>query len=369
MTLRQPNQLIISVLLIVLTLTVFWQVLDHDYILYDDPGYVFQNPHMQHGLTMESLRWAFTATYEANWHPLTWLSHMLDYDLYGPDPAGHHATNLMFHVANVLLLFWVLSQMTGYVLRSAFVAALFAIHPLHVESVAWIAERKDVLSTFFWMLTVWAYFRYTKNPDFRKYLLVVFMFALGLMSKPMLVSLPLVLLMLDWWPLERLRFGWKLVWEKTPLFAMSAASSVITYIAQQKGNAVRSLESIPMSIRAGNSVMAYFSYLLKMVLPRGLAVIYPYRQGTPPPPPPRILDNRRSRPDLNLHLSLNHSISTAASVFGNGMVVVRRYPDPCNRVGTGGVSISGRQIHLCAAHRDFHSHRMGRSGPLASGRA
>ncbi len=278
MIFRQHDRLIIILLLIVVTLTVFWQVLGHDYILYDDPQYVFENPWIQHGLTLESFRWAFTATYEANWHPLTWMSHMLDYQIYGTQPAGHHATNLLLHVANVLILFLVLSQMTGAAFRSAFVAALFAIHPLHVESVAWIAERKDVLSAFFLMLTMWAYLRYARQPSFKKYLLVVCTFALGLMSKPMLVSLPLILLMLDWWPLERLRYGFKLVWEKTPLFAMSAASSVITYIAQQHGNTVRSLEAFPISVRAYNSIVAYSSYLLKTVLPRGLAVFYPYPQ-------------------------------------------------------------------------------------------
>jgi tetratricopeptide (TPR) repeat protein len=164
-------------------------------------------------------------------------------------------------------------------LRSAFVAALFAIHPLHVESVAWIAERKDVLSTFFWLLTLWAYVQYTKHPSIKKYVPVVFTFALGLMSKPMLVSLPLILLLLDFWPLGRLRRGWTLVWEKAPLFAMSAASSVITFIAQRHGNTVRSLEAYPMSVRIGNAYISYVSYLVKMVFPGRLAVIYPYPQS------------------------------------------------------------------------------------------
>lgn len=272
------THLLISLLLILVTLIVFWQVLGHDSILYDDPEYVFENPHVQHGLTFDSVKWAFTATYAANWHPLTWLSHMLDYQLYGPDPAGHHATNLLFHVANVLLLFWVLSRMTGSAWRSGFVAALFAIHPLHVESVAWIAERKDVLSTFFWILTIWAYVRYDERRTFRRYLTVLLLFALGLMSKPMLVSLPLVLLVLDFWPLSRFRLGWKLVWEKAPLAAMSVASSAITFIAQQRGEAVRSFEAFPLTMRLGNAVVAYITYLVRTVFPRGLAVLYPHPQ-------------------------------------------------------------------------------------------
>lgn len=282
MSAHRGTYLFISVLLVLVSLIVFWQVLGYDSTLYDDPEYVFENPHVQHGLTFDSVKWACAATYDANWHPLTWLSHMLDYQLYGPDPAGHHATNLLFHVANVLLLFFVLSRMTGAVWRSAFVAALFAVHPLHVESVAWIAERKDVLSTLFWILTMWAYLRYTERPSFKRYLAVVLVFALGLMSKPMLVSLPLVLLVLDFWPLARLQLGWKLVLEKAPLLAMSVASSVITFIAQRRGEALRSLEAFPLAVRLENAVVAYVAYLIKMVFPRGLAVLYPHPQHTLP---------------------------------------------------------------------------------------
>ena len=276
------TRILIGLLLIVATLAVFWQILDHESITYDDPEYVFDNPNVQQGFTPASIKWAFTSMYSSNWHPLTWLSHMLDYRLYGPDPAGHHATNLLLHLANVLLLFFVLSRMTGAVWRSALVAALFAIHPLHVESVAWIAERKDVLCAFFGMLTMWAYLRYTERPHLRRYFLVVLLFALGLMSKPMLVSLPLVLLLLDFWPLGRARRGWKLVWEKVPLAALSAASSVITFIAQRKGEAVRSLEAFPAAIRLENAVVAYVAYLARMVYPRGLAVLYPHPQHTLP---------------------------------------------------------------------------------------
>jgi tetratricopeptide (TPR) repeat protein len=274
--------MLISLLLILVTLIVFWQVLGHESVTYDDPEYVFDNPNVQHGLTLDGVKWAFTATYAANWHPLTWLSHMLDYQLYGVSPAGHHATNLLFHLANVLLLFFVLRRMTGAVWRSAFVAALFAIHPLHVESVAWIAERKDVLSTFFWMITMWAYVWYSRAPNLKRYLAVVPLFALGLMSKPMLVSLPLVLLLLDFWPLARLHLGRRLIWEKAPLAAMSMASSAITLIAQNRGGAVHSLEAYPLAVRLENAVVAYVTYLVKMIFPRGLAVLYPHPQHSLP---------------------------------------------------------------------------------------
>ena len=193
----------IILFLIGATLAVFWQVQNHQFVNYDDHVYVTDNSYVQAGLTLKGLSWAFTTTQASNWHPLTWLSHMLDCQLYGLKPAGHHLTSLLFHIANTLLLFLVLKRMTGAIWGSSFVAALFALHPLHVESVAWVAERKDVLSTFFWMLTMWTYVRYVERPRLNRYLLVLVSFALGLMSKPMLVTLPLVMLLLDYWPLGR----------------------------------------------------------------------------------------------------------------------------------------------------------------------
>src|SRR5208283_5839421 len=185
------------------TLMAYWQVNHCNFVYYDDPAYITQNSHIQNGITMDGIRWAFTTGYQANWHPLTWISHMLDVQLFGLNPRGHHLVNLLFHIANTLLLFFVLYRMTKALWQSAFVAALFALHPLHVESVAWVAERKDVLSTFFWMLTLVAYGYYAERPGLRRYLLVLLLFALGLMVKPMLVTLPFVLLLLDYWPLRR----------------------------------------------------------------------------------------------------------------------------------------------------------------------
>ena len=194
---------LIYLFLAVAALIAFWQVNQCDFINYDDPLYVTENIHIRHGITMEAIRWAFTTGYAANWHPVTWMSHMLDVQLFGLNPRWHHLTNLLFHIANTLLLFFVFHRMTKAPWKSAFVAALFALHPLHVESVAWVAERKDVLSTFFWMLTMVAYIHYVEHPRLKNYLAVLIFFALGLMAKPMLVTLPFVLLLLDYWPLQR----------------------------------------------------------------------------------------------------------------------------------------------------------------------
>ncbi len=287
-------KLVICLLLIVATIAVFWQVYNHDFVNYDDNLYVTENRHVQAGLTWEGIIWAFTTTHASNWHPLTWLSHMLDCQLFGLNAGGHHLTNLLFHIANTLLLFLVFNRMTGAIWRSAFVAALFALHPLHVESVAWVAERKDVLSTFFWMLTMWAYARYAERPGIKIYLLVFLFFALGLMAKPMLVTLPFVLLLMDYWPLGRLQLGQsikestlkiqalpilRLVWEKVPLFVLTAVSSVVTYCAQQAGGSVESL--LPFQMRVGNALAAYINYIGKTIWPLHLAVFYPHVRVVP----------------------------------------------------------------------------------------
>ncbi|MFZ2398595.1 MAG: glycosyltransferase family 39 protein [Smithella sp.] len=185
------------------TLAVFWQVNQYDFINIDDEVYVTENLHVRSGITLDGLRWAFSTTYAEFWHPLTWLSLMLDYQLYGLNAGGYHLTNLILHILSTLLLFWLFNRMTGMIWRSAFVAALFALHPLHVESVAWIAERKDVLSAFFFMLTLCLYVYYTEKPDIKKYLLVLFSFTCGLMSKSIVVTLPVILILLDYWPLNR----------------------------------------------------------------------------------------------------------------------------------------------------------------------
>lgn len=272
--------------ILVLTIVVYWQIGGHGFV-YDDTEYVSQNPNVQHGINAESIAWAFTAMHSANWHPLTWLSHALDWQMYGSKPAGHHATNLIFHTANTLLLAWVLYRMTRAVWKSLFVAGLFALHPLHVESAAWVAERKDVLSAFFWFLAMLAYVRYAEKPSFRRYSLVLLAFVLGLLSKPMTVSLPIALLILDYWPLGRFApksalSAWKpLILEKVPLFALSAASCVITVIAQQSRGAVMMMEDYPFGGRLANAVVAYAKYLAKMIWPSGLAAYYPYVKSLP----------------------------------------------------------------------------------------
>jgi hypothetical protein len=260
-----------------------------------DNSNVFIINNVQAGVTPESITWAFTATRASNWHPLTWLSHILDFQLFGLNAGWHHLINVLFHIANTLLLFFVLRGMTGALWRSGFVAALFALHPLHVESVAWVSERKDVLSTFFWILTMWGYAGYVRRPGIKRYLLVLLLFALGLMAKPMLVTLPFVLLLLDYWPLGRLQpgsslngsrseqrsLGLKLILEKIPLFFLSAGSSVATFMVQKSGGAVASLDSMPLSARVANALVSYVSYLGKMFWPYHLAVPYPLRAELP----------------------------------------------------------------------------------------
>jgi len=301
---RYALEFSICLFLIAAILAVFWQVRTHEFLKYDDEAYVTVNPHVNAGLTLKGIIWAFTTTHASNWHPLTWLSHMLDCQLYGLNPAGHHLTNLVFHIASTLLLFLVLKGMTGALWRSGFVAALFALHPLHVESVAWVAERKDVLSTFFWILTMWAYVRYTKQPRLNRYMVVLLSFGLGLMSKPMLVTLPFVLLLVDYWPLGRFQFvpltshrrlntdksketgdqrslALRLVLEKVPFFALAAVSSFLTFFAQRSGGAVRSLEWVPLETRVANALVSYVSYIGKMIWPHRLAVLYPYSHTLP----------------------------------------------------------------------------------------
>ena len=236
------------------------------------------NPNVQLGFTAATLRWAFNIGECGNWHPLTWMSHMLDCRLFGLNPRGHHGMGLILHVVNVILLFLVLTRLTRSRWASGLAAALFAIHPLHVESVAWVAERKDLLSISFWMLATGAYALYSEKPSFGRYSLVVLTFALGLMCKPMLITLPLTLLLLDYWPLRRFEvssFG-ALVVEKIPLFVLSLGSSVITYVAQQRGEAVSPLDLIPLAMRIENAVVSYAAYIVKMIWPTQLAVLYPY---------------------------------------------------------------------------------------------
>ena len=271
--------------LLALATVVAYEPVRHNGFVYDDEQYISINPDVQGGITKESVVWALTSSYAANWHPLTWLSHMLDCQFFGLNPFWHHMTNLLFHVVNSLLLFGVLKKMTGAVWRSGFVAAVFALHPVHVESVAWIAERKDVLSGFFWMLTIAAYIRYVERPAIGRYVLVFLVFGLGLMAKPMLVTLPFVLLLLDYWPLNRIQRKYerntgtsirRLIVEKIPLLFLVGVSSAITYVAQRSGGAVVTVENVPLAYRVFNALVSYIRYFGKMIYPERLAALYPH---------------------------------------------------------------------------------------------
>ena len=282
--------ILICFFLVLIIFCVYSQVKDHSFIDYDDDRYVTENLNVQKGLTKDSIIWAFKSTFASNWHPLTWLSHMLDFQLYGMNSEAHHLINVFLHVLNTLLLFLVFRRMTDEIWKSCFVAALFALHPLHVESVAWVAERKDVLSTFFWMLTMWSYTLYVERPVRSMYFLSLLFFMLGLMSKPMLVTLPFVLLLLDYWPLRRFQFRYQdgsrntkkkpiaisLIREKTPFFILSAASCVVTFLVQKKGGAIGSLDVFNLKVRIANTIVSYSEYIGKMFWPVKLSVFYPH---------------------------------------------------------------------------------------------
>jgi len=260
---------------------VFGQTLCHDFVNYDDPRYVYENTKITDGLSISGIAWAFTHIHSMNWHPLTTISHMLDCQLYGLKAGWHHFTNVLLHNIAVMLLFLGLLQMTGKIWRAAFVAAVFAIHPLRVESVAWIAERKDVLSGVFFTLTLLAYSYYVRLPRIGRYLVVVFVFACGLMSKPMLVTLPFVLLLLDYWPLDRIKGQvLKRVLEKIPLIALSVVSSIATLVAQK--GAVGYTEELPILERITNAVVSYVIYIWQMFWPVNLAVFYPHPENRLP---------------------------------------------------------------------------------------
>jgi len=321
--------LLICLFLAILTIIAFSPLKDSGFIVYDDEQYITKNVYVQSGLSAESISKAFSsdlAKYSGHWHPLTWLSLMLDHSLFGLNPTGYHLVNLLFHVLNTIFLFLVLRRMTKALWPSAFVAALFAIHPLHVESVAWVVERKDVLSTFFWMLTMGAYSYYVEQKAAQRYAFVVLFFILGLMSKPMLVTLPFVLLLLDFWPLQRFTEAipapripaaeirpeisgkkkksrkkeaekaaavkvsevtkpaapefkrsliYPLLLEKVPLFVLAIISSIVTYVAAHSAGAVHS-KAIPLFVRLGNAIVSYGAYIVKMIVPVNLAVLYPY---------------------------------------------------------------------------------------------
>jgi tetratricopeptide (TPR) repeat protein len=296
--------IVVCLLLFAVTLAAYVQVAKHDFVGLDDDIYVTENYHVRAGLTSAGIVWAFSFTDSPYWHPLTWLSHMLDCQLYGVSPSMHHLTNVVLHLANSLLLFLVLYKMTGALWRSCFVAALFALHPLNVESVAWVTERKNLLSTFFWLLTMVFYVRYSKKPGLARYLLVVSVFALGLMAKPMLVTLPFVLLLLDYWPLGRFPLqqvgsdtrtkathatlpvfqrttSVSVVLEKVPLLILSVLSISLTSLSVQRSGILISTTLVPMKLRIANGIVCYARYIGKLIWPQDLAVFYPYPSTVP----------------------------------------------------------------------------------------
>lgn len=300
------RKLIICLVLIVTTCAVYRQVFEHDFVNFDDNIYISSNRHVQEGFTVDSIAWAFTQRDISYWQPMTWLSLMLDCKIYGLSPGGFHLTNVLLHVLSSVLLFLVLNRMTGSLWRSGLVASLFALHPLNVESVAWAVERKNVLSAFFWMLTLLAYGRYAERSNLRRYLLVLLCFTLGLMAKSTLVTLPFVLLLLDYWPLGRFhlqqsrrhfealppvliqptshRFPvYRLVLEKIPLFSLSAVSIFLCLWSAQRPGFVISIETRPLSLRIANALVSYVSYIGKMILPNDLAVFYPLPETVPWP--------------------------------------------------------------------------------------
>lgn len=283
---------IIAGLLLISTLLVYWQVTGFEFINFDDDVYVTSNERVKEGLNLENIRWAFTSTYANFWHPVTWISYMTDYQLFGMNPGMFHFSALLFHLLNTLVLFWVFRLMTEKVWQSAAVAALFALHPLHVESVAWISQRKDLLSTLFWILTMWGYYLYIQKQTILRYILPLLCYVLGLMAKPMLVTLPFVLLLLDFWPLDRCSFNpgkgknlltanVGLVREKIPYFLIAAVFSVIAFLAQRSGEAQKAFVSYPLYTRVTNALVSYVIYLKKTVWPFDLTLHYPLH-GAPP---------------------------------------------------------------------------------------
>jgi tetratricopeptide (TPR) repeat protein len=286
-TFERPD-LLILVGLAVVTFGIYAQLIGHHFITLDDPTYIQDNPMVNRGVTLGGLAWAFTTFYAGNWHPLTWIAHMIDSQLFGMIAGGHLLVNALIHTANTLLLFWLLLRTTHARWSSALVAALFALHPLHVESVAWAAERKDTLSTFFGLLSLIAYVRYAEAPSIRRYAWTAITLALGLLAKPMLVTWPFVMLLIDYWPLRRFDLTsrrevatkvWPLVREKLPLFALVAASAVVTFLAQSHGGSVRTFMEAPITLRLSNALVSYAKYLLLAFWPNDLAVHYALQEA------------------------------------------------------------------------------------------
>ena len=280
----QRQQFLISIILTVVTLAVYWQVHQFEFINFDDVIYITENPIIKSGISLNGLLWAFGSKYFGLWNPLVWLSFMADYQFYGLNAGGYHVTNLVLHILSVLLLFWLFCRMTGAVWKSAFVAAFFALHPLHVESVTWVSERKDVLSAFFWMLTLFMYVYYTEKPAIKRYLLILFSFVLALLSKPMVITLPVIMILLDYWPLNRFasQKGNLLLWqlkEKLPFFMLSAAMIIITFYTPNEREAYTKI--ISLSDRLANAPVAFILYLMKTFFPHSMTIFYPFPSQIP----------------------------------------------------------------------------------------
>jgi tetratricopeptide (TPR) repeat protein len=293
---NQKQKIIIIFCLVIFTSLIYKNVLHFEFANIDDQVYVYNNSHVQSGITLPNIIFSFKTTSVGFWHPLTWLSHMLDVQLYGNWAGGHHLTNLLLHIMSSIMLFLVMNKMTGSIWRSGFIAALFAFHPLNVESVVWVAERKNVLSTFLWMLTIYAYTYYAINPGVKRYLVVLTLFSLGLMAKPMLVTLPFVLLLLDFWPLQRIRLSIsasgnipktdassmqnvsikRIILEKIPLFILIIPACIIAFLAEKNFNALPTLKTFPLNIRICNAIISYIRYIEKMIFPVSLSIYYPH---------------------------------------------------------------------------------------------
>jgi len=289
------RDILVCLFLVMATLAVYWQVHSYDFVELDDNLYFYENRHVQTGFTIEGIIWSFTNTDSGMWIPLVWVSYMAGSQLYGVSPGWHHLTNVFLHLSNILLLFLLLKKLTGSFWKSAFVAALFALHPLHVESVVWITERKDVLSTFFFLLAIWMYSLYIERPRTTNYLLTILCFVFGLMAKPMLVTLPFVLILLDFWPLGRFNFKsfingtstkecplpFHIVLEKIPFLALATLVSTLTFMASQKVGGISSFDVVSLDVRISNAMVSYIKYIMKMIYPSKMVVLYPFRMLPP----------------------------------------------------------------------------------------
>ncbi len=347
--------------LILVIFAVYSQVGTFDFTSYDDNLYVTENPHVQAGLTPESIKWAMTAVVASNWMPVTLLSHMLDCQLFHQQSGMHHLMNVVFHLLASLLLFMVLQRATGASYPSSFVAFIYALHPLHVESVAWVAERKDVLSACFFFLALYAYVRYTEQPGVQRSLLVAAAFCLGLMAKPMLVTFPFVLLLFDFWPLRRVQFP-RILWEKVPLFALSAVVSAVTFYVQRSTQAV---QSYPLSVRIENALIGYAVYLVQTLWPTGLAVLYPYQAA------PSLWQASAALAIPCGHLRRGDLRLANAALPGGGLVLVSGHAGSCHRTGAGRTAIARRPLYVSPHDRapDAGMGRCGRTRQMAGGQA